>query len=243
MGSFKHKVNLARFAAENNSLFGSSNIMNEPKEHEVKEGKGIHNQFYSQVYAQRGGGKLFSDLFNKGNGNVRGESSMQAGDEKMVEVQIESSAFNEIIRKALVGRCLHVSALNNIHSYLAKAGYSEFSLSYLRGLSMLLKFANESDSNDLVCNHDLWSLWFSSLDPWVGQSLPFETIAWLRIIGVPIHLAEDHVYNEIAGRFGKVVHESQRTLEDKDLSVNVIGFLVGDGSKIVDQVFLKWKDK
>ncbi|KAM0042515.1 hypothetical protein Hdeb2414_s0010g00330721 [Helianthus debilis subsp. tardiflorus] len=77
----------------------------------------------------------------------------------------------------------------------------------------------------------------------MGQSLPFERIAWLKVIGVLIHLAVDEVYNSIAGRFGKVIHASQRSSEDCDLSVNCIGVLVGDGVRIVELITLKWKDK
>ncbi|MFS7913705.1 hypothetical protein Hanom_Chr02g00144791 [Helianthus anomalus] len=72
---------------------------------------------------------------------------------------------------------------------------------------------------------------------WTGQSLPFERIAWLKVLGVRVHLAVDNIYDSIAGHFGKVLHASQRT------SVIYIGVLVGDGVRIAEQVTLKWKYK
>ncbi|KAJ0789633.1 hypothetical protein HanPI659440_Chr05g0205811 [Helianthus annuus] len=133
--------------------------------------------------------------------------------------------------------------LNNLKSVLAKAGTIEVSLSYLGGLSMLVKFSSEEECKRMVGEYDRWRLWFSSLDYWMGQSLPFERIAWLKLIGVPIHLATDEVYDAIVGRFGKVIHASQRSADDRDLSFNCIGVLVGDGTRIAESSTLKWKDK
>ncbi|KAI3801833.1 hypothetical protein L1987_29950 [Smallanthus sonchifolius] len=62
-------------------------------------------------------------------------------------------------------------------------------------------------------------LWFSSLERWSGQVLPFERIAWMKIRGVPLHLAENAVFNTIAAGYGKVVQPSQL------------------------QVILKWRDR
>ncbi|KAJ0522978.1 hypothetical protein HanIR_Chr10g0488731 [Helianthus annuus] len=152
-------------------------------------------------------------------------------------------AFKELSGKALVGRCANIKMLNNIKSVLIEAGIQNFSLSYLGGMSVLVKFSNEEDSNSLVGSFDRWKNWFSTLDCWMGQSMPFERIAWIKFFGVPIHLAVDEIYDSIAGRFGKVIHASQRSSEDSDLSVNCIGVLIGDGTRIAEESTIKWKDR
>ncbi|MFS7899292.1 hypothetical protein Hanom_Chr14g01307521 [Helianthus anomalus] len=62
------------------------------------------------------------------------------------------------------------------------------------------------------------------------------------MVGVPIHLAADEVYDSIARHFGKIVHASQRFVEDLDLSVNCVGVLRGDGVRIeeVEEVAEEW---
>ncbi|MFS7940368.1 hypothetical protein Hanom_Chr05g00463641 [Helianthus anomalus] len=139
--------------------------------------------------------------------------------------------FSDLFSKglAVVGRCKDLRALNNLFSLVSKAGVGEFSLSYLGGLSILIKFRKEGKCNKFVCSHSLWQDWFSSLDLWNGQSLPFERIAWLKVIGVPVHLAVNKVYDLIARNFGKIIHASQRSEKDLDLSSNCIGVLRGDG--------------
>ncbi|MFS7955583.1 hypothetical protein Hanom_Chr07g00644331 [Helianthus anomalus] len=63
------------------------------------------------------------------------------------------------------------------------------------------------------------------------------------MLGVPVHLAVDSVFDSIAEKFGKIVHASSRSVEDGDMSVNCIGLLVGEGKRIVELVDLKWEDK
>ncbi|KAF5817356.1 hypothetical protein HanXRQr2_Chr02g0052051 [Helianthus annuus] len=161
----------------------------------------------------------------------------------MVEAHENILAFQELIGSAAVGRCSNLMILNSLFSLMTKAGVGEFSVSYLGGLYVLVKLQDEERCNSFIGNHALWENWFSSLDHWNGQSLPFERIAWLRVVGVPLHLAVDEVYDSIARHFGKIIHASERSSEDIDLSVNCIGVLRGDGDRIAEVVSLIWKDR
>ncbi|KAJ0902776.1 putative RNA recognition motif domain, nucleotide-binding alpha-beta plait domain superfamily [Helianthus annuus] len=86
-------------------------------------------------------------------------------------------------------------------------------------------------------------LWFSSVDMWAGQTMQYERVAWLKFHGMPLHLAENKVFDDVAGMFGKVIEKSQLSLEDNDLSVNFMGILVDHGNRISDSVTVKWKNK
>ncbi|MFS7913262.1 hypothetical protein Hanom_Chr02g00139771 [Helianthus anomalus] len=63
---------------------------------------------------------------------------------------------------------------------------------------------------------------------WEGQVLSFERIAWLKIHGIPIHLAENWVFDYVASQFFLVVHPSQLDAEDDDWLVVCVGILVGE---------------
>ncbi|KAJ0679573.1 hypothetical protein HanOQP8_Chr12g0461131 [Helianthus annuus] len=108
---------------------------------------------------------------------------------------------------------------------------------------MILRFDDEELCSNFLLDHHTWKDWFSTLDPWVCQSLPFERLAWVRILGVPIHLADNDVLNNIAEHYGRIVHGSQFNAEDGNLSLGWIGLLVGEGDRIHDQATLKWRDK
>ncbi|KAJ0856583.1 putative RNA recognition motif domain, nucleotide-binding alpha-beta plait domain superfamily [Helianthus annuus] len=243
MGNAKLKVNLARFAVENANVLDTmkprKNAVAEESTGELRE----HLKPRNQGFIKDGGGKLFSELFSNGNREKMSGQSNMSKEGLVVEVYDNISAFKDLAGMAAVGRCKSLSILNNLFSLMSKDGTRDFSISYLGGLSVLVKFLNEEACNSFVGNHPCWNAWFSSLDHWVGQSLPFERIAWLRLVGVPIHLAEDEVYDSIARRFGKIVFGSQRTSEDVDLSVNCVGVLRGDGCRIEEVVSLVWKDK
>ncbi|MFS7984092.1 hypothetical protein Hanom_Chr11g00982461 [Helianthus anomalus] len=243
MGSSKLKVNVARFASENASFLATMNMAGGSNLEELAGKNHVQHQRNNQAFIKDGGGKLFSDLFPKDYGVKAGNSSAQVSKGKMVEALEQTTTFQELNGKAVVGRCLNLLTMNNLFSHMTKAGVLDFSLSYLGGLYMLVKFSSTENCNELVCNHGVWSQWFSSFDHWISQSPAFEKIAWLKVVGVPIHLLVDEVYDSIAKNFGKIIHASQRSSEDNDLSVNCIGVLTGVGTRIAEEVTLKWKDK
>ncbi|MFS7928892.1 hypothetical protein Hanom_Chr04g00326141 [Helianthus anomalus] len=58
----------------------------------------------------------------------------------------------------------------------------------------------------------------------------------MRVLGVPIHLSDNKVFDSIAGLYGKIVHGSSVSAEDGNLSFSWIGILVGEGDRIHDHV-------
>ncbi|MFS7947967.1 putative RNA-binding domain superfamily [Helianthus anomalus] len=65
-------------------------------------------------------------------------------------------------------------------------------------------------------------------------TLAYERLAWIKFHGVPLHLAENKVFDDVASLFGNVVKGSQLSLNDWDLSTNSVGVLVDVGSRITD---------
>ncbi|KAL8223902.1 hypothetical protein R6Q57_019377 [Mikania cordata] len=53
------------------------------------------------------------------------------------------------------------------------------SVRYLGGLDVLLTFPSETDYHK---NTHGWKTWFTR---WNGNPLPYERVAWVRILGVP----------------------------------------------------------
>ncbi|KAJ0574926.1 hypothetical protein HanHA89_Chr06g0243781 [Helianthus annuus] len=238
LGGNKIIANLTRFAKENVGIFfgGKEGSKTQPKQ---PQSIPIHNQ----SFFNKGKGKLFSDLFhNEAHDPV---SKYNRGEEprKTIEIVDETQAFKDLIGLALVGRCKDLVILRNLNVLIMEKKIIGVSLSYLGGLYMLVKFEDEDSCDNFMLDHNCWKEWFSSLDPWNCQSLPFERLAWVKVQGVPMHLADNDVLNNIAEKFGKVVHGSFMEAEDGNLSVSWIGLLVGEGNRIHDHVTLRWKNK
>ncbi|KAM0034902.1 hypothetical protein Hdeb2414_s0015g00440171 [Helianthus debilis subsp. tardiflorus] len=126
---------------------------------------------------------------------------------------------------------------------LSKAGVDGCKLYYLGGLNLFLAFEDEIDALVLILNVDKWKEWFDSLDIWSGQTLAYEKLAWIKFHGVPLQLAENKVFDNVASLFGKVVKGSQLSSNNWDLSTNSVWILVDHGSRITNSVTLKWKNK
>ncbi|KAJ0560871.1 putative RNA recognition motif domain, nucleotide-binding alpha-beta plait domain superfamily [Helianthus annuus] len=209
MGGFKLKVNVAKFAMENEGFHGEATVKDKGKTKVHANQPQILN--HANAFTNNGGGKLFKDLFSNSHGD-QGESSKpratEEGNGNMIVVPDDTLAFKELRGKALVGRCMDFTVLRTLDNLLDGAGIKGVSLSYLGGLSLLIKFVDNIGCTEFLLNHSVWEHWFSSLDNWSGQSLPFERLAWVRVQGVPIHLAENSVFDSIAGQFGKIVYGS-----------------------------------
>ncbi|KAI3675585.1 hypothetical protein L1987_85175 [Smallanthus sonchifolius] len=135
------------------------------------------NWVKSQVAGvKRGEGRTFSEVLC----NARGSSVVVSNDhqEILVHVPDETRAFQELYGKALVGRCVDVVTLTKLNSILNDVGFRYESLSYIGGLSTLIKFDSEELGSDLLNNHEAWASWFTSLEEWQGQEFKFERIAW-----------------------------------------------------------------
>ncbi|MFS7917832.1 hypothetical protein Hanom_Chr03g00193801 [Helianthus anomalus] len=126
---------------------------------------------------------------------------------------------------------------------LNKARVSGFKLHYLGDMNIMISFEDDIDALAFVLNANMWKEWFETLDFGSGQSMAYERLAWLKFHDMPLHLAKNKVFNNVASVFGKIVKGSQMSLSDWDLSTNSVGILVDSGSRITGSVILKWKNK
>ncbi|KAF5785486.1 hypothetical protein HanXRQr2_Chr10g0429231 [Helianthus annuus] len=153
------------------------------------------------------------------------------------------SALANLPGSRVVGRTLGLRELNSLKTSMSEAGIGGVSFQYLGGLYVLLTFDNEEMVSKLLSEKDSWSRWFSMLQPWIGQALPFERVALVNVHGVPPHLVSRGVFDLIGKRYGKVVQSSQFLESDGDLSVDRLGILVDSGNKVNGLLKLSWQDK
>ncbi|KAF5763192.1 hypothetical protein HanXRQr2_Chr15g0677431 [Helianthus annuus] len=162
---------------------------------------------------------------------------------RSVVVPDRTAAFREQWGAALVGRTVDLETLVDLDRLLRIAKVVVSNIQYLGGLSILISFCDAASANHFLDSGGIWGPWFSKLAVWEGQSLPFERVAWLRFLGVPLHLVDPDVLTLVGKEFGKVLHVQKSFGEEKDLSVVRVGVLAGDVERIKEFVSIRWKDR
>ncbi|KAJ0611547.1 hypothetical protein HanHA300_Chr01g0017001 [Helianthus annuus] len=144
---------------------------------------------------------------------------------------------------AVVGRTVDLETLVDLDRLLRIAKVTYGKIQFLGGLSVLISFREEPASRLFLESKELWGPWFSKLSVWEGQSLPFEKVAWLRVIGLPLHLLNRDVIKLVGEPFGKILHVQKDFGDANDLSFVRIGVLSGVVERIKEVVTLKWKER
>ncbi|KAM0026029.1 hypothetical protein Hdeb2414_s0020g00553371 [Helianthus debilis subsp. tardiflorus] len=162
---------------------------------------------------------------------------------KTVVVDDHANALSGLHGRALVARMIDLDALKSIYILLNDLCPGKGKVQYIGGLSVLITFDDNKMATMVrgVAREVLGR--FSSVDLWEGQIFGFERLAWIKIVGVPLHLLSSQVINAIGSSIGKVVHTPNRSAEDDDLSYDYMGVLVGDGKRIDKEITVAWRDK
>ncbi|KAJ0935117.1 hypothetical protein HanRHA438_Chr03g0115321 [Helianthus annuus] len=241
MGDFKLMVNIARFATENKESFRQPEKSNFPARGigNIFNGNGKEHQGRPQpfrVFASSSSGTSYKD-------SLLGTSKGDFMDNMLIEVSQFVKPLGEWGNKSLIVRVKDLSTMVKLDSLLLDVVCTKVALKYVGGLYMLLVFDHPEEMNSFLVSNPNVKVWFSWAEVWNGKSLPFERIAWLKVSGVPLHLLDNEVFDSIGRKFGKVVHVSSLSNDDKDFSYDMIGVLVGDGKRIMGNVNLVWKEK
>ncbi|KAJ0754860.1 putative RNA recognition motif domain, nucleotide-binding alpha-beta plait domain superfamily [Helianthus annuus] len=236
MGNNKLRINIARFASENSN----ESI---PKEygphHSQRSGS---NQVdgglprTSRPFVPNPLGSAYRDI-------LVGNSKNNRLEEKVVEVSSFVKPFVSWLGKSLIVRTSGLSTLVKMDKLMENCVGLKVQIKYVGGLYLLLVFDSLEEMLSFKESDPNAKDWFSWMEVWEGQVLPFERIAWLKISGVPIQLLDNEVFDSVGRLFRKVVHASSISIDSSDLTYDLVGVLIGDGGRISEPVTLKWKDR
>ncbi|KAM0031772.1 putative RNA recognition motif domain, nucleotide-binding alpha-beta plait domain superfamily [Helianthus debilis subsp. tardiflorus] len=164
-------------------------------------------------------------------------------DEDSIEIDPSINSLSEVVGKAVVARVLDIQVLRKLNLILLEAGIQGVCIQYIGGFSVLLTFSDAMEATGFLDNNVVWKTWFSKVEIWKGQSLPFERLAWINIFGVPPHLLASSVFDDIGRKYGRIAHGSSLSESDDDLTYDRLGILTDTGNKISGIVNLRWQDK
>ncbi|KAJ0804122.1 putative RNA recognition motif domain, nucleotide-binding alpha-beta plait domain superfamily [Helianthus annuus] len=183
-------------------------------------------------------GRSYASLFSRD-----GEEN-NAGS-KVISISGRGSKYPlHCINRSIHGVVKDLYTLNNLQSVLSKGGLSGFGLSYVGGLSILLTLGDAGRVKEVMSNNlDCLARVFSRFHIWKGEDLPSERVVSLRISGVPVHLRDGPVYDQIVGLFGMVVQESSFSWVDTVNSEGSVLVLVPLGRRIEETVVVSWENR
>ncbi|KAF5820956.1 putative RNA recognition motif domain, nucleotide-binding alpha-beta plait domain superfamily [Helianthus annuus] len=255
MGECKLKLNVARFAVENSSA---------PAEPEVRvyNAKAPGQVSYGNTSNLRDARK-YSDVVGtskEGGGSIKFRDNRKEEGNKVFEKSIvvpdKTGAFSNLSGLALVGRTVDLETLVDFDRLLRIAKTIVANIQYLGGLSLLITFHDVASASSFLEHKEVWEPWFSKLDPWSGQTLPLERVAWLKLNGIPLHLFDAAVLGQVGEIFGKVLHvpmhveresDGDYVVEEADKeAVNTEGYCMGSkevGPEVVNRFICGSGDK
>ncbi|KAJ0810494.1 putative RNA recognition motif domain, nucleotide-binding alpha-beta plait domain superfamily [Helianthus annuus] len=141
----------------------------------------------------------------------------------VIDVAPNVCAFSDWFDVAIIAKAKELTDLINLRKNLVGADLKE--------------------ANRFMVDKEVWGRWFHKIQIWKGQDLPYERVAWLKVLGVPLNLSMMPVFNAVGSRFGKVVQSADVTDDDSDLSFAYVGVLCKMPKKINETVFLRWQNR
>ncbi|KAJ0485317.1 putative RNA recognition motif domain, nucleotide-binding alpha-beta plait domain superfamily [Helianthus annuus] len=235
LGGCKLIVNIARFSFDNGAGgVPVNNSVQRPRQVCNDSGRQFNTRDFRSYRDVLGKGKVEGS--SKEVGGSYSDSSV--GGWKSVVVPDRTATFRDLWGVAMVAKSVDLETLVDLNRLFRIAKVNYTNIQYLGGLSTLITFADESVAKNFLEAGDVWGPWFSKLDAWEGQSLSFERVAWIRLLGVPLHLLESDVVKMVGEGFGKVLYVPKSSGEEKDLSMGMVGVLVGEVDRIKE--FVGW---
>ncbi|KAF5754385.1 putative RNA-directed DNA polymerase [Helianthus annuus] len=209
----KVSVSLAKYDKNHKKFIYTSKTMGEktwrPKEPYHTNPRANEGTNSGGAEFQRG--KSYASLFQK-------DVHQSYTGSKVLSINIKGSAYPlHCINRSIHGVVKNLHVLNNLNNILSRSGLSNFGLSYVGGLSVLLTLGNSGRVKDVMTNYtEGLANAFSQYNVWKGEDLSKERIVSLRISGLPIQLRDNTVFDQIGGLFGKVVEEVAAWKPDLD---------------------------
>ncbi|KAJ0883210.1 putative RNA recognition motif domain, nucleotide-binding alpha-beta plait domain superfamily [Helianthus annuus] len=160
-----------------------------------------------------------------------------------LEIKVDTSlrVFGEWYDRAVIVHLKTLEALTNLKVWLKNMNVNEVEIKYVGGLCVILVFPNRDAKMVFTANKNAWGIHVDLLEEWYGQTFTVPRIAWLKIHGVPLSLSCSKVFEDVATKFGSIIHSVTFPEEDGDLSVACVGILRSVSGRVNQKVILNWK--
>ncbi|CAH1416752.1 unnamed protein product [Lactuca virosa] len=145
--------------------------------------------------------RSFADVMGRRNNSSKVHPPPVVSEIKLSQVLAMERSCNMI----LLGEVTSFDLLNDLPNLLNADGCIPCQVFFAGGLKVLLKFHVQGDATGYLNNEYRWNRWFKWLKLGFNEELQFERQAWVKIIGLPIHLRSDANVTSIVSSLGKIL--------------------------------------
>ncbi|KAL4576222.1 hypothetical protein LXL04_012313 [Taraxacum kok-saghyz] len=110
---------------------------------------------------------------------------------------------------------------------------------YLGGLRLAITFNSSTDAIEFLEDKARWRDWFRWVVRADQQALKYERTAWIKILGLPLHLWDEQNFTAIASRFGRIVSPFDNISHRRDYSMGKVGVLTSEQKWINEEITVK----
>ncbi|CAH1420725.1 unnamed protein product [Lactuca virosa] len=141
----------------------------------------------------------------------------------------------------LIGVARSLEHLRNLAVKYRLGQEFAYGMKYMGGLSVGIRFRNSAVVKQFLLKKEQWGKWFSEFK--VGSSYDgnVERIAWLKVVGLPLHMWSEENFSRIARWVGQPIGPLEIPLSMQDVSHGKICVLTSRKTKINDEVLVKLK--
>lgn len=142
---------------------------------------------------------------------------------RTITLKSETAMKTWINGKTLIGEAHNMDHMAN----LPASTFIKENVKYLGSLNIALGFGSSVMAREFLEAKNTWQDWFKWMKHAEQLELPYERIAWIKIIGLPLRLFDEENFSKITGSFGKVIapfdniSTKKRLLHGEGRSANV----------------------
>ncbi|KAI3722266.1 hypothetical protein L2E82_33297 [Cichorium intybus] len=148
------------------------------------------------------------------------------------------------IEKSLIGEVKSYELLQNIYEMPKIEGLLNVSIQYIGGLFVIMEFDSKELAEDyLVKAKPSWRNWFGDLFMWSPSFRVNRRVASISIFGVPFHVWNADVFEEIARLWGTPVRIDKDEEFNLHKEIKRVGILTSEEQWINENVNIKIKNE
>ncbi|CAI9261598.1 unnamed protein product [Lactuca saligna] len=151
--------------------------------------------------------------------------------------------LNWLRKTIIVGEAMSLDHLENLPKLLRPKGESSMEIKYIGGLRVLILFDYSVAAKEFMENECRWKQHLKWLRWGDKTETHAERVAWIRIMGLPLHLWGQRNFKTITSVYGKTIAPFKDIPHRVDLSHVKIGILTKNKIRIYDEVTSTFKGK
>ncbi|KAL4564865.1 hypothetical protein LXL04_028939 [Taraxacum kok-saghyz] len=157
---------------------------------------------------------------------------------KPITIWQEAQTHEWLRKTSLIGEASSLTHLGHLPKLLRTWNGARIGVSYLGEMRVLLEFDNSVAAREFQDNKDRWKEYMNWIDEGEKVDIGSDRVAWIRIVGLPLHLWGKRNFAAITKEFGKTIAPFEAFTERVDLSCVKIGILTEKRLRINEEMFL-----